>query len=320
MAAQIEIASNGWVRRMLAACFPDEEELLRFLRQRNGIYGPLTAPYASRARAENIADWYQFVTVIDSFVSDRSSLGADDRAASAIFDGIVTEFPDHSGSSHSPYVAAARDLWRRITPGLSPVQAERLVASLRDYLHGCAVEIRAKLNGEIVSLETCMAVRVESFGCGFLKLLTEYAAEVDMSGYSDLLADAHHNAMCQLILVNDLLSWRKEYNQEDVMTAMRVLCERDGLPLQDAIHKVCELITYHERAYLESRDRILSANATPDVRAYLNGLDYLIAGSQEFEYLTPRYFGDGFVWDGATSGWLSLTAPVTRFQPEPAAR
>ena len=93
-AAPIEFASNGWIRRELGGCFADEDQLLAFLRQRNGLYGPLTVPYADERRARDIADWYQYVTVIDSFVSDRSALGASDAAARDLFAGILADFAD----------------------------------------------------------------------------------------------------------------------------------------------------------------------------------------------------------------------------------
>ena len=325
-AARIEIESNGWVRRMLGECFDDEQALLTYLRQRNGIYGPLTVPYADQERAQNIADWYQFVTVIDSFVSDSSRLGADHTAAREVFAAVMADVgPDGQGSAGgtatTAYGRAAQDLWRRIGPGMSRSQVARLVRSLDAFLRGCGTEIQVKLAGQVPDFDACMQVRMDSFGCDFLQLLTEYASEVDMT---DLLArgvldEVHYHGMRQLIIVNDLLSWRKEYAQRDTMTTVRVLCENEGLPLQAAVLRLCALVEHHELAYLDARDQLLAGphGELPDLRAYLSGLDYLIGGSQEFEYLTPRYFGDGAVWDGSTYGWLSLTAPVARFRPEP---
>ncbi|SFC54195.1 terpene synthase family protein [Streptomyces aidingensis] len=333
-AARIEFASNGWVRRMLEPCFDSEESLLLFLRQRNGLYGPLTVPYAEPARAQNIADWYQFVTVIDSFVSDESALGADHVAAADAFAAVVADLRggergggergggERGAGTASVYGRAAQDLWRRLTAGMTIRQTERLAASLAAFLRGCTEEIRSKLAARVLDFEACMRVRVDSFGCEFLELLTEYAAGVDMSepAADGVFEEVHHHGMRQLILVNDLLSWRKEYAQRDTMTTVRVLCEAEGLPLQDAVDRLCALVEHHERAYIAARDRLLSGphGRTGEVRAYLSGLDHLIGGSQEFEYLTPRYFGDGAVWDGSTSGWLSLTAPVARFRDAPA--
>ncbi|HEY4456419.1 MAG TPA: cytochrome P450 [Pseudonocardiaceae bacterium] len=318
-AAQIEIASNGWVRRWLASCFDTESDLLFFLRQRNGIYGPLTVPEASRQRAQDIADWYQYVTVIDSFVSDRSALGASDTDARAVFADIMADFrsTEESGlHKEFPYGAAGKDLWRRISPGLSTAQIERFASSLEAFLRGCAAEIRAKLLDEVPDYETCMSVRLDSFGCEFIELMTEYGAEVDLTGILAELDDVHTHCMRQMIIVNDLLSWRKEHAQDDKMTVVRVLIEQEGLGLQQAVDRLAELVEHHERGYLAARDALLAGplGERADLRSYLRGLDHLIGGSQEFEYLTPRYFGDGSAWDGSTHGWLDLDADIARFR------
>ncbi|MGH3822784.1 MAG: cytochrome P450 [Pseudonocardiaceae bacterium] len=319
-AAQIEFASNGWVREQLGECFATEEDLLFFLRQRNGIYGPLTVPNADDQRARDITDWYQYVTVIDSFVSDRSALGASDGKAREAFAKIVADFHDEGDPANDfAYGRAGKDLWRRISPGLSPAQVSRFTASLEVFLRGCATEIHSKLTNRVPDYETCLAVRLESFGCDFIELLTEYGAAVDMSDVLPQLAEVHLHCRRQMIIINDLLSWRKEHAQDDKMTVVRVLIERDGLGLQDAVNRLCELVEYHEKAYTESRDTLLSGplGKREDVRTYLTAVDYLMGGSQEFEYLTPRYFGDGSVWDGSTSGWVDLDAAVTRFRSQP---
>ncbi len=317
-AAQIEFRSNGWVRRLLGGCFAREEDLLFFLRQRNGLYGPLTAPDADERRALDVTDWYQYVTVIDSAVSERAALGADESDAREVFSGIMTDFHGGPGGSEQfPYAGAGKELWRRISPGLSSAQIRRFADALEAFLHGCATEIGFKLTDRVPDYETCMAVRMNSFGCDFIRLMTEYAAEIDMTAHDSLLTDVHTHAMRQMITVNDLLSWRKEHAQGDKMTLVRVLIEHEGLGLQQSVDQLCRLVEHHEKAYLAARDRLLDGphGSRPDIRSYLRGLDHVIGGSQEFEYLTPRYFGDGYVWDGSTSGWISLTDPVTRFRP-----
>ncbi|SFC40856.1 terpene synthase family protein [Streptomyces aidingensis] len=319
-AARIEILSNGWVRERLGACFADENRLLRFLRQRNGLYGALVAPAAEFDRARAIADFYQYVTVIDTLTGDRTALGASQHGARRVFTEIMAGFgpgPDTAG--RTPFATAATDLWRRISRGLSPAQQERLRGSLLAFLRGCATEVPYLHEGRVPDLDTYMTVRTDSFGCAFLILLTEYAMAVDTGDCAEALKEAHRHAMRQLILVNDLISWRKEHALRDTMNAVRVLCDHRRLPLQEAVDRLCGMVGHHERAYVAARDAVLAGplGDRADVRAYLSGLDHLIGGSQEFEYLTPRYFGDGYVWDGATSGWLSLTAPVTRFRDVP---
>ncbi|WP_165987505.1 terpene synthase family protein [Streptomyces sp. YIM 98790] len=319
-AARIEILSNGWVRDRLGDCFAGENHLLRFLRQRNGLYGALVAPSATFDRARAIADFYQYVTVIDTLTGDRTALGASEHGARRVFEEILESFgPGGAPDGSSPFATAAADLWRRISEGLSPAQRGRLQHSLLAFLRGCATEVPYLHKGEVPDFDTYLTVRTDSFGCEFLILLTEYAVAVDTGDCAEAFAELHLHAMRQLIMVNDLLSWRKEHSLQDTMNVLGVLRDHERLPLQEAVHRLCAMVEHHERSYLAARDKVLAGplGERADVREYLTGLDHVIGGSQEFEYLTPRYFGDGYVWDGSTSGWLSLTAAVSRLRPTP---
>jgi hypothetical protein len=322
-AAQIEFCSNAWVCRMLESCFADERALLAFLRQRNGLYGSLTVPTATEERAQNIADFYQFVTVVDDAGADRSTVGAGHDRARAAFARIMTAFgPEGDVDDDFSYARAAADLWRRIAPHLTDPQVQRFRDSLEANLRASGTELSYRSTGTVPDLDTYLTLRVDSFGFPFIVLLTEYGAAVDMTGLHptpDFVA-LHRHAVRQMILINDVLSWRKEHALHDTMNAIRVLRAHRGLTLQQAVDTACGQAEHHETEYIAVRNRIRGGplGARADVRTYLDALDHMIGGSQEFEYLTPRYYGDGYVWDGSTSGWISLTAPVTRFRPEPA--
>ncbi|UGY94656.1 terpene synthase family protein [Streptomyces gobiensis] len=314
-AAQIEFRSNGWVRRSLGECFASEEQLLKLLRERVGLYGPLIAPKADEQRVLDLTDFYHFVGLIDNLAVDHSGLGANIYGARKMFEKIMTDFGAGTGAA-SPFGRAAADLWQRISPGLTTQQIGRFRASMETFLGGITAELPFQLGGVVPDYDTYMAIRIDSFGCDFVVLLNEYAMAVDMSEFaaSPEFGEVYAHGMRQMILVNDVLSLRKEHG--DPMNAVRVLCHHYGLTLQQAVDQVCELAELHERAYAAARDAVLGGpeGDRRDVRAYLDGLDHLIAGAQEFEYLTPRYFGDGSVWDGSTSGWVSFTSPTARLR------
>jgi hypothetical protein len=317
-AAQIEFQSNGWLARMLSECFVDEQALLAFLRQRNGLYGSMTVPATDEARARNITDFYHYFAALDDAAADRSSPGhSQARAALA---RITASFGTDSGADDdSAYVRAAGDWWRRIAPDLTASQTQRFRDSVETGLRGSAAELPYRLTGTVPDLDSYLNLRVDSFGFEFMLLLTEYAAAIDMTDLRPSLefTTLHGHAVRQLIMVNDVLSWRREHALGDTINAVAVLCRHEGMTFQEAVDTLCGLIEQHETAYIAARDGILQGplGARADVRTYLDALDHLIGGSQEFEYLTPRYYGDGYVWDGSTSGWISFTAPVARFRP-----
>ncbi|MEV0135907.1 hypothetical protein AB0H83_46630 [Dactylosporangium sp. NPDC050688] len=305
-AVQLETASNNWVRRFLGDCFAGEEELLRFLRQRNGLYGPLTVPNAEPEKALCVSDWYQLVNAVET-IGAGSLLGG---VVAGVKDG------DSAGQPESSYLNAARDLFGRLVVGLSQAQRERLDQGLA-ALHAEVVSaVPALPPTDAPDLDTCLDRRAARMRYRVLGLLTEYAAAVDMSPFvgTPEFRELQAHACRQMIIVSDLLSYRTAQRKTTPMNSVRLLNERDGLPLQDAVDRLCELVEQYERAYIGARSRILATplGNHPETRVYLVGLDQLVAGSQEFAYITPRHFGDGAVWDGTRSGWYSVDEPVTR--------
>ncbi|MDG6110109.1 hypothetical protein Daura_20995 [Dactylosporangium aurantiacum] len=305
-AVQLETASNNWVRRFLGDCFAGEEELLRFLRQRNGLYGPLTVPEGEPAKVLCVSDWYQLVNAIEAI------------GAGSLLGGVVAGVKDGAGAGQpgSAYLDAARDLFGRIVVGLSQAQRQRLDQGLA-ALHAEVVSpVPALPSTDVPDLDTCLDRRAARMRYRVLGLLTEFAAEVDMTPFigAHEFQQLHAHACRQMIIVSDLLSYRTAQRKTTPMNAVRLLNERDGLPLQDAVDRLCALVEHHERAYIAARSRILASplGNHPDTRVYLVGMDHLVAGSQEFAYITPRHFGDGAVWDGTRSGWYSVDEPVTR--------
>ena len=138
-------------------------------------------------------------------------------------------------------------------------ELERTDAMRRDFVANVSHELKTPLT--VLS--------------GFLETMRELPlSEADRNRYLDIMAQ--QGARMQII-VNDLLSWRKEYRDEDTMTTVRVLCEDQGLPLQTAVDRLCALAERHEREYLAARDRLLAgpAGQDPGIVAYLAGLDAL---------------------------------------------
>jgi hypothetical protein len=322
MAAATEFWSNGWVRRWLGDTFAGEADLFAFLRQRDALYAALVAPHTDGARLRNLAAWFQFVSAVDDHYTSRSAIGASHRTARQVWTATIGIFrsglPADDNESYGPYGRAVLDLWRRISPDLTEAQRQRLVSSLEAYLRGCTTEVPIRLTDEVLDYETYMSVRQESFGVDFCGLLTEYACGVDMTNLIALpeFIELAVEQMRHHILFNDLVSLRKEYLNGDAMNAVTVVQHHEGLGLQAATDKVGELVDQHETAFISKRDQILAGHhgRSPDTRAYLDGLSYMLGGAQEFQYSSPRYWGDGFVWDGTTSGWVSLT-PATLLRP-----
>ncbi|MDQ3988124.1 MAG: hypothetical protein M3291_02800 [Actinomycetota bacterium] len=92
-----------------------------------------------------------------------------------------------------------------------------------------------------------------------------------------------------MILTNGLFSFRAECIKNDFVNAVSAFIYQDGLDLQGAIDKLCDVIDTREQEFLAKRDQLL-AGATgqrPDVQAYVAALGYMMSGNLHWSYLTP---------------------------------
>lgn len=157
-------------------------------------------------------------------------------------------------------------------------------------------------------------------------MLVEYGLLIDLAG--DLpgplpgegaLGELIGKALDYLILTNDLFSFRAECAKGDYVNAVAAFIVQDGLSLQGAIDRVCEVADTCEREFLAQRAAILAGplGRRPDAQAYVDVLGCMMSGNLHWSYLTPRYHGAGHVWSGATSGRVTLHPDRTVFESVP---
>jgi hypothetical protein len=167
-----------------------------------------------------------------------------------------------------------------------------------------------------------MCTRRNSVGGKMYFLLAEHGLQIDLT--DDLpgplpgdgpLGDLIATALDYLILANDLFSFRAECSKNDFANAVSAFIFQDGLDLKGAIDKLCDVIDTREREFLVKRDHILAGaiGQRPDVQAYLAALGYMMSGNLHWSYLTPRYHGQGHIWNGSTSGTVTLQPDRTIF-------
>ncbi|MFE0802186.1 terpene synthase family protein [Streptomyces sp. NPDC058812] len=102
-------------------------------------------------------------------------------------------------------------------------------------------------------------------------------------------------------LVNDLYSFRKEWNDRDgkkaPVQAVTVLRALHGLPTQRAIDLLAETIEATEAEFLSLRDTVAK---TAEMRDYCDRLGHILAGNLRYHQVSPRFHGRGF--DGVFEG------------------
>src|SRR5262249_16803681 len=144
-------------------------------------------------------------------------------------------------------------------------------------------EYKSRDHDRVMSLDQHLVLRRRSTGAYFCLTLMEYGLGIDLTPQlrrdpdlvriRDLLAD-------QAGLVNDVLSYRKEYFTGANVNAVRVLETTERLPLQDAVNRITALIEDTGGRLLALKDHIMAgpSGANPGVGVYLDGMLHMIGG------------------------------------------
>lgn len=181
-------------------------------------------------------------------------------------------------------------LWQRFTAGFAEVIAAGAAKSaepMPDY----AAYLRLRRADSAFDL---IGVALEH-GLG---LAVPAGAETGAS--APALAALHDAAFRHAILLNDLLSFRKEYFAREPMNAIQVLGRTRRLTMQQAVDVVCDEIGAAEREFATASAVLASvpegAHGGVPPR-YLDGWRQLLAGNLAWSLACPRYLGQAPAWD-----------------------
>jgi hypothetical protein len=320
---RIRRRSNRWVREHLGFALTDGTASDHFFACDYGLWTCLILPTSIEKRALDACDWTQYFFMFDNVCSGAGKLARQTDSARELFGAIKAIVCGQEATPGDAYATAFEDAWLRITSPMPAGQARRFAASVDCFLNGCLAEVGSRAAGRILDFETYMRTRHDSVGGKMYFLLAEHGLGIDLTDAlpgslpgTGPLGELTATALDYLILTNDLFSFRAECTKGDFVNAVSAFVLHDGLSLQGSIDKLCEVIDARECDFLAQRAAILRGPlaSRPDVQAYVEALGYMMAGNLHWSYLTPRYHGLGHVWNGASSGTLTLYTDRTVFE------
>ncbi|MEU7137125.1 terpene synthase family protein [Streptomyces sp. NPDC046261] len=235
------------------------------------------------------------------------------------------EASDAPAVPDAPDVAMVRSAFQGT---LEPVLAlmpeglrERYIAINERTLAAGVEEVKAEAQGRVLDVESYLRLRPVAVYGYWMGAHTEFTLGIDLT--EDLsthpeLASLVDNVALSLALVNDLFSFRKEYYEGEMLSCVWVFHVKEGLSLQGAVDKTCDLINQNESEFIAKRDRILAGELGKrgDIRAYLAGLGYSMSGNLHYHRSCPRYHGLDHDWSTQiVSGLVTLDRDRTTVDP-----
>jgi hypothetical protein len=299
--AALEKKDQSWV--LAHVPFAGQQEALRFLGNRCDRWGCWVYPMCSSQTAEDLVHLQSFMFAIDDrAISEREVFT---RFADALRGGRAYE---------SPYGGAAfHQLWERLRESMLPQIFNRFHDACMELIEGFLTESAPRSAGDVLPPDAYLQMHRHTIGCKECLIASEHAAGVDVA--AELVADPVLGNLWQLaadhvMLVNDVLSFRKEVFAGESINIIMSLMFHQGLSLQNAIDETCSMIASVDdnfvRTCMEVRSRYAGHSREADVVRYLDALGSMMAGNLAWSYETPRYHGTGYVWGGTRSGVVEL--------------
>ncbi|WP_167486829.1 terpene synthase family protein [Nocardia terpenica] len=218
-----------------------------------------------------------------------------------------------------PYGPAFTDIWTTLRDNMSEPVFRRYRQGWQDCFQGILAEHDYIARDTLPDFDTYLAIRELSFGFRPLLACAEYVHGLDLSaliGTDPDLERAERAALLHSLLVNDLLSFRKEYTHGDRFNAVAVLIHTHEQPLQTAVDIIGELIRDADAELADAcatlRRRYLPL---PHLQLYLTTLGSMCAANLRWSLETTRYHGTGFGWNGLRHGTIALHPDHTILEP-----
>ncbi|MEU1282482.1 terpene synthase family protein [Streptomyces sp. NPDC005805] len=303
-ALRAEQMSARWLSARAGSLAGSPDAFAAYQRQRNGLFGAFAHPQARADRLQALVDWWNLAAFIDDLSSRAPGAGHAEAGPIRLLSTLHEVWQGRTAAPDAPLAAAVADVWQRLTEDMPARQKARAGEGLKELVTGFAREVPWRRGREFPSLEKYFGLRWQSFGSDLLFTLTEFGLGLDLSDtvHGPLKEDLdalHCLAMRQAALVNDVLSLRKELEEEGfAFNSVELLRSRAGMSLQDAVNAVCALVRKYEAAYLAKRAEVARVvRGERPLLTYLDGVDHLLGGCLHFQCQTSRYHGGDAPWN-----------------------
>ncbi|ATL69182.1 terpene synthase [Nocardia terpenica] len=287
----------AWVRRFLP--LPDATAVSRKLEQRIPLWESMLFPTGIAGRVFH-------TSCVSSLMFDVDDLALLRRA---LFEDVAADWIAADWVADHPYGPAFVNIWSTLKRSMPEGVYSRYRQGWQDLFIGWLMEYEFRDRGEIPDVDTYQAIRQLSIGMRSFPPGAEYVHDFDLTELlrkDPDLADVGEVAVYHTALVNDLLSFRKEYFQGEYCNIIISLMQA-GHDLQEAVDITGEKIREADTDLARLCD-ILRLRYTwlPQVQIYLDTINSICAGNLRWSYETTRYHGRGYGWNGLRSGNFTM--------------
>ncbi|MFH8790751.1 terpene synthase family protein [Streptomyces roseoverticillatus] len=205
---------------------------------------------------------------------------------------------------------------------------ETLAAIINPFLDGLGRTFRSRINAALgdwidsrttgsaphethrMTDEEFLAWRVSDVGYEANIGIAEYAVGCDVSGHEEALRALKVKAVEHVLVINDVYSYRRELAKGCAAASILTLwMRRDGISLQRAVYRACELVRAVEADYVAMESELVSGE--PGMASYAEALRMLFQGNLVVHASGTRYNGAAFRGNLLRGAWVRLDPDIT---------
>ncbi|KAF7913584.1 hypothetical protein EAE99_010610 [Botrytis elliptica] len=258
------------------------------------------APDASEERLVMMLDWNHWVFLFDDQF-DEGHLKEDPAAAAEEVKQTIAIMGDNAPlytPESNPIRYVFQECWKRLKSVSSKEMQQRWIVQHERYFEQLVVQVKQQVGGQNFTrdVDAYMDLRRGTIGAYPAINLSEYGAGVNVPQHvydHPSLQECMRVSADLVILVNDVLSYRKDLELGVDHNLMSLLMERDNLSAQQAVDKIGDMVNECYRRWYLALAALPSYGEKIDyeVMKFVEICRAVAQGNLYWSFQTGRYLG-----------------------------
>ncbi|KAK1511534.1 hypothetical protein CABS01_07492 [Colletotrichum abscissum] len=295
---KVKREADSWIATILSL---SEAQARRNVQANFAFMNAMWVPYADEEAFRTMIDWNNWVFAFDDQF-DEGHLKDDPIKAVEELHATFAVLEDNQAPVQlhdNPIRYIFQTVWDRFKKQRSTKELqERYKASIRYYFSGLLsqVGVQSSKSAMALTVEEYMGFRRGTIGCQPSYVLVEFCHGINVPSNvidHESLQECRRISADLVILVNDILSYRKDLEQ-GVQHNLIALLKSQGHSTQEAIDEIGDMIDecYRDWYLALSKMPICGEKVDQEVIRYLDGCRDVALGNLHWSYESGRYLGD----------------------------
>ncbi|OHE93161.1 hypothetical protein CORC01_11573 [Colletotrichum orchidophilum] len=294
---KVKKEADTWIAKILGL---NEAQARRNVEANFAFMNAIWVPYADAEAYRTMIDWNNWVFAFDDQF-DEGHLKDDPIKAKEELDATFAVLEDKEAPvqlHENPVRHVFQTVWDRFKQRSTRELQERYKASISYYFAGLLSQVRVQHSKSALNLtvDDYMNFRRATIGCQPSYVLVEFCHGINVPQENiddESLKECRRISADLVILVNDILSYRKDLEQGVEHNLIALLKSR-GYSTQEAIDEIGDMIDecYRDWYLALAKMPVCGENIDREVIRYLQGCRNVALGNLHWSYESGRYLGD----------------------------